>query len=213
MYPARKLVALSAGHYPASPGASYADPITREILATEHELACEWATCIQEGLAAIGMTGQNVLMVPALPLAHKIDVVNRAPVPLCAVEVHFNAAVDRHGKNVGAGCETLYAPDSVLGKDLAACVHDGLATIMPTDRGIKEGWYRMDAPRRVDYPGDVDGDEHVDAFLLQTKCPAIIIEPEFIHLVNVIRATKIAACEKIAARLAMWINKRMEAAT
>ena len=34
-----------------------------------------------------------------------------------------------------------------------------LAEIFPPSRGIKEGWYRQDFPGRVDYDGDVEGDE------------------------------------------------------
>ena len=41
---------------------------------------------------------------------------------------------------------------------------------MATDRGIKEGWYRMDAAAGK-----------IDAFLEKTCCPAIIIEPAFIY--------------------------------
>ena len=56
-----------------------------------------------------------------------------------------------------------------------------ISTFLNTkNRGAKDGWYRMDVPGQVDFPGDVDGDEHKDAFTAQTNCPAFIPEALFI---------------------------------
>jgi hypothetical protein len=44
-----------------------------------------------------------------------------------------------------------------------------LAENFPPSRGIKEGWYRMNKENGPDF------------FLDKSKCPAVILEPEFVH--------------------------------
>lgn len=159
------MIAISIGHYKEAPGACWNGRC-------EFELATEWANNIYEELRF--RTEAWIIATGKLP--QKVNAVN-ALNPILAVEIHFNAA---GGK--GRGTETLYAPGSVKGKQVAELVQHGMVQVMRTkDRGVKEGWYRMDRPGVKDYPGDVEGDEQPDYFLRKTKCPAIIIEPEFIH--------------------------------
>ena len=65
----------------------------------------------------------------------------------------------------------------------------------------------MDYPGRVDYEGDVDGDEKMDYFLRKTHCPAVIIEPEFIHLWGNIQRNRAAACVGMATALNMLLDR------
>jgi len=151
------MIFISAGHHPTKPGAKY----DRFI---EHDEACVWVDIIVHKLDG------KAIAVPTGFLKDKVEFINsRLMNGDIAVEVHFNAAVDADGKNVGRGCETLYYPGSVDGQRLAEKCQEALEDAFPPSRGIKEGWYRMDPKRGPDF------------FLARTKCPAVIIEPEFVH--------------------------------
>lgn len=100
-----------------------------------------------------------------------------------AVELHFNAAGGRYI----SGNETLYYPGSKKGKQSAlnfnnffVDFYNDLYNVDIKNRGAKEGWYKMDRPNIVDYPGDIPGDETVDYFLRKTNCTALILEPHFL---------------------------------
>jgi hypothetical protein len=88
-----------------------------------------------------------------------------------AAELHWNAG----GTSKTAGCETLYCPGSQGGLEAAVLFQTkyleeiDYAGFVTRDRGCKEGWYRMKKNGSIDY------------FLRATACPAIILEPEFIH--------------------------------
>ena len=56
----------------------------------------------------------------------------------------------------------------------------------------------MDRPGHSDYPGDLDGDEVVDYFLRKTNCPAVILEPYFIHETARIEANASIVCAVMA---------------
>lgn len=115
-----------------------------------------------------------------------------------AAEIHFNSAINANGKHVGSGCETLYYPGSAKGKIIAEEIQKAMRwSLGNKDRGIKEGWYRQDHPGRVDYHGDVEGDETILYFLEKTRCPAVIIEPEFIHHQTFIREMRVQGSESI----------------
>lgn len=106
-------------------------------------------------------------------LREKIAAINAGGFDL-AIDLHFNAGG-------GKGCEVLYNPGNPVRYRQAARMSSVIASALGVnDRGAKAGWHKMDAPGVVDYPGDVDGDEHKDAFLSQTNCPAFIPEPIFI---------------------------------
>jgi hypothetical protein len=156
-------IAISAGHYPDRPGAVYNGH--HEHL--EAVLIAGWVIYILQQL------GARAWLIGAGRLREKVEAINAGGFD-CAVEVHLNTGG-------GSGCETLFCPGSGKGNDLAGSIqrHIVTRTLLPS-RGIKEGWYRMDRPGVVDYPGDEDGDETVDFFLRKTSCPAVIAEPFFL---------------------------------
>ena len=159
------MIFISAGHHPAKPGATF----DRFI---EHDEACVWVDMMTNAINNSGGEDSLAVKATAVPvgfLKTKVDFINSRMIHGdIALEVHFNAAVV-NGKNVGRGSETLYYPGSEAGKALATVCQEALAAFFPPSRGVKEGWYRMDKTRGADF------------FLAQTKCPAIIIEPEFVH--------------------------------
>lgn len=182
---------VSAGHGPVDPGVVY-------LGFQEHLEAKVWRDLIIQGVEALGTPAESV---PEVELLKKIAFINERCAQIgksLAIEMHFNA-----GGTPGQtrGCETLFAPGSAKGELLARVVQDGLDSFFPPDRGIKEAWYRQDHPHRVDFPGDIDGDEKPDAFCVRTVCPAIICEPEFIYERASIQGKREAACRSIAAAL------------
>jgi len=171
------MIFVSAGHHQEKKGACCED-------FCEHDEAKIWASFLDHYL------GDNSLMVPSGTLKHKVNFINKyASANDIAVEIHFNAAVDSDGNNVGKGSETLYYPGSVKGKELAKQVQSVLASIFQPDRGAKEGWYRMNPSFGADY------------FLQRTLCAALILEPDFIHRKEVIQSHRDAACKKLAEAL------------
>jgi len=150
------MIFISAGHHPGKPGAKF----DRFI---EHDEACCWIDIMAHKF------GEKAIAVPVGFLKAKVDFINSRMINGdVALEIHFNAAVV-DGKNIGNGCETLYYPGSEKGKALATVCQEALATFFLPSRGVKEGWYRMDPKRGADF------------FLAQTRCPAVIIEPEFVQ--------------------------------
>ena len=184
-----KILALTPGHYPESPGACF--PIDDRNWC-EHEEAIRWCGLIKKYAE---LTGVEVRIGPGTWLGDKVRWINALdPQPALACEVHFNSDVSKRQK----GSETLYCPRSIKGGLAARIVQTYMASLLQPNRGAKEGWYRMDRPGHVDYPGDVEGDEKVDYYLIKTNCPALIIEPEFIYNRSIIEAVRESACEMIA---------------
>lgn len=182
------MILVSAGHHaPGDPGACFES-------FCEHAEAMSWARAL---VAYLRDDGIDAAMVPAGPLKKKVEYIN-SYLPTLAVEIHFNSAKNAEGRHIGRGCETLYHPKSPAGRIAAQAMHDALAPIFPPGRGAKEGWYRMDKPGHVDYVGDVDGDEKIDYFLAATHCPAVIVEPQFIHLKTHIRVHAMEGCRALA---------------
>lgn len=182
------MILLSAGHYPAAPGACFGD-------FCEHAEAVRWV-----GQTAVLIRQQmRVDIVPSGALAAKVAHINsyrREPV-LLACEIHFNSDPSHQGH----GSETLYCPGSAKSRRAAEIVQSALGRVLPPDRGTKEGWYRMDKPGHEDYPGDVDGDEKPDYFLAATNPVALIVEPAFIHDRDLIERMRAEACEALATAL------------
>lgn len=179
------MILLSAGHYPESPGAC-------SFGWCEHEEALKWINII-----AYFIREQNhVDTVPTGKLPSKVKWINEYHLEKVklAVEIHFNSDF-QHSQS---GFETLYCPGSVKGKEAAQIVNDSLIGIFKKNRGIKEGWYKMDRPGVEDYPGDIEGDEKPDYFLKETNPVAIILEPEFIHNRTIIETNRDAACKALA---------------
>ncbi len=167
-------IAISAGHYPAAPGAAYGTMV-------EHPEAVIW---IDRIAAVLRHLGADVFVTKPAGLSGKISSINRFG-PVLAMELHFNS----DPKHAGMGSETLYAPGSIRGMRLAGMVQAALADLCPPSRGIKEGWYRMAV-------GGI-----VDAFLKLTHCPAVIVQPLFIHPGTEIIAARETAPPAIARAL------------
>lgn len=168
------MILVSAGHHPYRKGASYKNWY-------EYDEAKIWASLISNKLGQYGM------VVPPGLLPEKVDFVNSQS-PDLAVEIHFNAAM-KDGVNVGEGSETLYCPGSMKGRRAAAIVQESVSQIFRPNRGTKEGWYKMDRNKGPDY------------FLAKTRCPALIVEPEFIQHKEKIQDNRDAACAAIAQAL------------
>ncbi len=187
-----KIIGLSNAHYPAAAGA-------HSNGFYEHQESIIWTSIVRKHLLDKGYT---VVVAPIGRLPQKVRWLNKQK-PVVAVEIHFNGSSNPHVN----GCETLYHPNSRKGRELALRTHFELAKVMDNNnRGVKEGWYRMDAPGRIDYIGDVDGDEHPDYFLARTNCPAIIIEPEFISNVRNITVKRWEASAAIAKGIDSHLN-------
>lgn len=124
----------------------------------------------------------------------KVYDINKAQCDI-ALEIHFNAC----GGCPTNGCETLYYPGSTKGRLIANAVQKRLCLELGNnDRGVKEGWYKMDRPGVIDFYGDKEGDEMPNYFLQHTNCPAIIIEPEFIHNIETIMNSRLSGVMAIA---------------
>lgn len=157
---------ISAGHHPAAPGAVNG-------VFVEHDEAVLWQDTLCE------LLGDFAVRVPVGVLRTKVDFINaRVLDGDVAIEIHFNAAQDENGTPVGRGCETLHYPGSQAGIALAHMCQDVMSEFYAPDRGVKEGWYRLDPSRGPNF------------FLARTRCPAVIIEPEFVHRYDIIRAKK-----------------------
>lgn len=172
------MIIITPGHYNGASGASHPNGFV------EYPETKKWARMILEYLGS----GQG-RYVAAQTLTKKVTAINK----LCesyavkvVLEVHFNAAQNSEKEFVGRGSETLYCPGSVVGKAYAENVQEVLAKHYPPSRGVKEGWYR----RR-----ETNGPLYL---LKKTKCPALIIEPDFIHRADVIREGQTACCKDLA---------------
>ena len=176
-------IAVSAGHNPKAQGAEFQG-------VTEYAVTTKYMNSLAKYL------GAAAVIIPTGPLTQKISAINKSGASI-ALEVHFNA-----GGTVGkaTGTETLYCPGSKRGAALAEKVNNAIVSAVPgiKNRGIKEAWYQMDRPGVVDYKGDVDGDEKVDAFVGNTKPVSLIIEPFFIWELEAMENYREAICKAIA---------------
>lgn len=187
-----RLVGLSVAHYPRKVGADFCG-------FNEHNESKVWVLLVEQALRELGV---DVVSAPVGGLRDKVAWLNGHN-PLVAVEIHFNGSVNP----TISGCETLFYPGSKKGLILANTVHRAYKDVMGNrDRGVKEGWYRMDRPMIVDYAGDVEGDETPDYFLKKTNCPAIILEPDFIAQVSNITTKRFDACIKIAKGIQTYLE-------
>lgn len=154
-------IAISIGHNPSQRGAVFEDLI-------EFELATEWVNEILDQYDDnYDSLGYELVLVPSGSLKDKVKFINNEQCDY-AIEIHFNSVAN----HVVSGFETLYMPASVRGKVFAQAMQSSLQpTINNRDRGVKEGryWSSSEQSNTPLY------------FLRRTKCPAIIIEPEFLQ--------------------------------
>lgn len=189
-----KLIAISAGHYPNKPGAC-------------HEGFCEYDEAQRWADYLVALLGPgNAVRVPGTPLRDKVEFIKARDCAL-AVEIHFNAFQvwkDKNGNgikdidemvNVGRGSLTYYYPGSEEGKALAVQCQEILGALFPPNHGAKEGWYRMDPKNGPIF------------FLEKTPCPAVLIEPEFLHNKALIQANREEACKQLAVLFLNYVNK------
>ncbi len=180
-------VAVSAGHNPEAQGAKWRE-------ATEFDFTIPWQEELIKQLNELETVEHlyvRTQFVETGGLRHKVEQIKKVNGDL-AIEIHFNAGAKTNG------CETLFAPDSKVGKAWAKMVHVHLVRAMGNkNRGVKEGWYKMDQPGVVDYAGDVDGDEKPDYFLAKTRMPALILEPEFMFSIANAQEKMVEACAAI----------------
>ena len=156
-------IAVSVGHNPVEPGYAFHN------ISEYSEMAVLAGMVVQK----FQRSGRQAYLIGTGPLKQKVKQINSLNVG-AALELHLNAGG-------GHGFETLYCPGSSNGKLLAVNVHESLKSCLAIkDRGVKEGWYKMDKPGVEDYPGDTDGDENPDYFLAKTNCPAVITELYFL---------------------------------
>lgn len=187
-------IAISAGHNPNAKGAHNGEGFN------EYDEAIKWVAELDALFKATQVV--EVVLVPTGSLTSKIRFINEQVGLKLAIEIHFNSCASTRVK----GSETLFCPGSRRGKKAATIIQRAVASIMPPNRGVKEGWYRMDRPGVNDYAGDIDGDESIDAFLIRTKCPALILEPEFIQNKSTIEANRDICCEVIRDAIAEYLT-------
>jgi len=188
-------VGISAGHNPEAQGAKDRDPDDRNTMVTEFDYTVPWQAELIKQIKEFEPESDYLHIVPLFvetgKLGYKVEQVNITKCDL-AIEIHFNAGAKTDG------CETLFAPNSAGGEEAARVIHTQYAAAMGNrNRGIKEGWYKMDRPGVVDYAGDVDGDEKPDYFLAKTHMPALILEPEFMYSIGNARDKMVDACAAI----------------
>ena len=164
---------ISAGHHKHAKGATYGD-------FNEFDEAVIWQHKLVEYL------GDRALAVPHGKLWEKVHFINAQQDAECAVEIHFNSAVDAAGIHIGAGCETLIYPGSAKGAIIGGIIQQKLAIIYGPNRGVRDGWYKMNRANGPDF------------FLAKTKCTSLIVEPEFVHNADKIREARDAGCTTIA---------------
>jgi len=174
-----KMVGISVAHRPSSAGAGF-------MGFYEHYESVVWTQRLVQALGDLGIASA---VSPVGRLHDKIEFLNHLQVAV-AIEIHFNAAASTDI----AGCETLYNPNSIEGHKLAKEVHNCYAVEMGNnDRGVKEHWHR----------GKVG---LFNYFLNKTKCPAIIVEPEFISHIRNITTKRDVATQKIAKGIANYLK-------
>ena len=146
-----KRIAVSVGHNPEDPGFKVNN-------VSEYS---EMSVLVGMVVQKIQRVGHEAYHVGTGELEEKVDYIN-AIAPDCAIELHLNAGG-------GHGYETLHYPGSIQGKALASAVNSSVGLVLNSrNRGVKEGWYKMDKKNGPDY------------FLAQTNCPAIIFEMYFL---------------------------------
>lgn len=177
------MILISAGHHPYAKGASFKD-------FNEHDEAKIWVSKI------VNLLGHKGMVVPVGILRDKVNFINEQKDVECAIEIHFNSAKDRNGNHIGKGSESLYYPNSDKGASLALAIQDRLGIVYGPDRGIKEGYYRMNKANGPDF------------FLARTKCTSVIIEPEFVHHAEKIKEGRDAGCKIIAEALLKYCGEK-----
>lgn len=163
-------VALSVGHGQKRSGEQVVnDPgaVHESLGVTEYDTCRRIHRCLMPMLEEY--PGIEVVPVPVgIPLQDRVKFIvgERESMGLdLAVELHMNGAVPE-----AHGTESLHYPGSELGIRWAERLNSWMVEVLGTrDRGIKEGYYRLDESNLVDWFLRAPGTP-----------PAVIVEPEFI---------------------------------
>ena len=188
---------VSAGHHSTFKGA-------RHLEFWEHDEALLWR---DEIVALLGEKGRSVAAPPADVVAitedelkdqkarervemsarlYKLDQINKAEDARLAVEVHFNSLDTTQTLPSEHGCLTYYYPGSQPGRRMAQRVQEVQRQFFQPDLGAHEGYVQMNKSMGVIW------------FLALTKCPALIIEPQFIDRREDIQAKRHDCCVALA---------------
>lgn len=176
------MILLSIGHNKESKGACNGD-------ICEFDIASDW---IQEIHKHLNTALVPCEVVPSGSLSEKVNYINEQDT-LAAIELHFNSNINARGS------ECLHYPESEQGMDLARRIQFefNMNGIFQPNRGIKEGWYYSNGEKS----------KNLLYFLKETKCPSVIIEPQFIYYINDIMENRQMGCLSIANALTKYYYK------
>lgn len=173
------MIAISAGHHPLAKGAHHGD-------FWEHDEAVLWRDEL------VSLLGDKAVAVPVPQVAtpgaerEKAEFINSANDVRLAIEIHFNSLDTTQTLPSERGCLTYYYPGSGPGRRMAQQVQEVLRQFFPPDLGAHDGYVRMDKTRGIIW------------FLRDTKCPALLIEPQFIDRIDDIQTKRKDCCAALA---------------
>ena len=173
------MILVSAGHHPSAKGAHHGDFY-------EHDEAVRWRDDL------VAQLGDRGVAVPVPTVAspgadkEKADFINAAADARLAVEIHFNSLDTTQTLPSERGCLTYYYPGSQPGRRAAQRVQEVLRMFFPPDLGAHDGYVRMEPSRGIIW------------FLRDTKCMALLIEPQFIDRKEDIQAKRHDCCVALA---------------
>lgn len=154
----KRPIAILSGHNQYNPGATAGGY-------SEFDFTPSWARKtfemvnkkLDDSIAMLINSYQHPNLEDKKEMIDKIDA-------LFAIEIHFNSNVNAKGS------ETLHYPNSEKGMKLANCIQEEFerSNIFQPNRGIKVGHYWNN--------GEQDG---ILYLLRSTKCPTVIVEPDF----------------------------------
>ena len=183
------MILISAGHHPLVRGAHHGD-------FHEHDEAVLWR---DELVALLGSEAAAVPVPDITPMeneplatfvgrvcAVKAKFINAEENVRLAVEVHFNSLDTTKTLPSERGCLTYYYPGSQPGRRMAQRVQEVLRKFFLPDLGAHDGYVRMDKTQGIIW------------FLRDTKCPALLIEPQFIDRKEDIQAKRSDCCIALA---------------
>ena len=191
------MIYISAGHHSTFKGARHLD-------FWEHDEALLWR---DELVSLLGEKGRAVTSPPADVVAiteeelkdpkarqrvetaarmYKLNQINKAVDARLAVEVHFNSLDTTKTLPSERGCLTYYYPGSSIGRSMAQRVQEVLRKFFTPDLGAHDGYVQMNKSMGVIW------------FLAMTKCPALIIEPQFIDRREDIQTKRHDCCVALA---------------
>ncbi len=176
------MIYISAGHHPYAKGAHHGGFY-------EHDEAVRWR---DELVTQLGNLGKAVPVPDAdspMAEAQKAGFINLADDARLAVEIHFNSLDTTQTLPSERGCLTYYYPGSQPGRRAAQRVQEVLRQFFPPDLGAHDGYVRMEPSRGIIW------------FLRDTKCMALLIEPQFIDRKEDIQAKRVDCCIALATAL------------